>query len=306
MPASPAESRDLAALLAWQVEAGADEAIETLPVDRYKSSIAPKAAVPAKAFAPAPQSAPAQLSEAPLVTPALKPAPTRAASKPAPTRPATPAPATPASAPAASPAAASARELANAATTLEELVEALAAFDGCTLKKTATNLVFGDGNPAARIMFVGEAPGADEDRAGKPFVGVSGQLLDRMLGWIGLDRTKFYITNIIYWRPPGNRTPTSDEVAACQPFIARHIELVSPALLVTVGGPSTEALLHRGEGISRSHGRWYDYQTPGLAAPIPAMPIFHPAFLLRASAQKRSAWRDLLKLEQKMAELGIS
>jgi DNA polymerase len=203
-------------------------------------------------------------------------------------------------------AAASARELANAATSLEELVEALAAFDGCALKKTATNLVFGDGNPNARIMFVGEAPGADEDRAGKPFVGVSGQLLDKMVGWIGLDRTKFYITNILYWRPPGNRTPTSDEVAACQPFIARHIELVAPAVLVTVGGPSTEALLHRGEGISRSHGRWYDYQTPGLPAPIPAMPIFHPAFLLRAAAQKRAAWRDLLKLEQKLAELGIS
>ena len=132
-------------------------------------------------------------------------------------------------------AAANARELAGAATSLEELVEALAAFDGCALKKTATNLVFGDGNPAARIMFVGEAPGADEDRAGKPFVGVSGQLLDKMLGWIGLDRSKFYITNILYWRPPGNRTPTSDEVAACQPFIARHIELVSPAVLVTVG-----------------------------------------------------------------------
>ncbi len=300
MPASPTESRDPAALLAWQVEAGADEAIEAAPIDRYKSSAAPQPAVPAKSFAPAPKSAPAQLSEAPLASPALKPAPVRAAPKPVPARPAA------APVPASSPAAASARELANAATSLEELVEALAAFDGCALKKTATNLVFGDGNPTARVMFVGEAPGADEDRAGKPFVGVSGQLLDRMVGWIGLDRTKFYITNIIYWRPPGNRTPTSDEVAACQPFIARHIELVAPALLVTVGGPSTEALLHRGEGISRSHGRWYDYQTPGLAAPIPAMPIFHPAFLLRAAAQKRSAWRDLLKLEQKMAELGIS
>lgn len=306
MPASPTESRDPAALLAWQVEAGADEAIEAQPVDRYKSSAAPQTAVPAKAFAPAPKSAPAQLSEAPLATPALKPTPVPAAPKPAPARSAAPAPVQRSSGTSASPAAASARELANAATSLDELVEALAAFDGCALKKTATNLVFGDGNPTARVMFVGEAPGADEDRAGKPFVGVSGQLLDRMVGWIGLDRTKFYITNIIYWRPPGNRTPTSDEVAACQPFIARHIELVAPALLVTVGGPSTEALLHRGEGISRSHGRWYDYQTPGLAAPIPALPIFHPAFLLRAAAQKRSAWRDLLKLEQKMAELGIS
>jgi len=307
MPASPTESRDLAAMLAWQVEAGADEAIEAAPIDRYKSSTAnPQAAALSEAFAPPLKSTPAQLSEAPLATPVLKPAPVRAAAKPAPARPAAPAPGTSSPGPAVSPATTGARELANAATTLEELVEALAAFDGCALKKTATNLVFGDGNPTARVMFVGEAPGADEDRAGKPFVGVSGQLLDRMVGWIGLDRTKFYITNIIYWRPPGNRTPTSDEVAACQPFIARHIELVAPALLITVGGPSTEALLHRGEGISRSHGRWYDYQTPGLAAPIPAMPIFHPAFLLRAAAQKRSAWRDLLKLEQKMVELGIS
>ena len=293
MPASPADSRDIAALLAWQAAAGADEAIEELPVDRYKASAA---------FPTAAKSAPAQLSEAPLARqpapPAIRPAPAKPAmAKP----PVATAPSIPKTA-----AAASARELASAANSLEELVEALAAFDGCALKKTATNLVFGDGNPAAKIMFVGEAPGADEDRAGKPFVGVSGQLLDKMVGWIGLDRTKFYITNIIYWRPPGNRTPTSDEVAACQPFIARHIELVAPAVLVTVGGPSTEALLHRGEGISRSHGRWYDYQTPGLPAPIPAMPIFHPAFLLRAAAQKRAAWRDLLKLEQKLAELGIS
>jgi len=301
MPSSPDDPNAIAALLAWQVEAGADEAIEVTPIDRYKSSAAPQIAATAKAFAPPLKSAPAQLSEAPLAPPVLKPAPIRAPAKPSAVRPATPAPAQ-----APSPAAATARELAGAATTLEELVEALAAFDGCALKKTATNLVFGDGNPAARIMFVGEAPGADEDRAGKPFVGVSGQLLDRMVGWIGLDRTKFYITNILYWRPPGNRTPTSDEIAACQPFIARHIELVAPALLITVGGPSTEALLHRGEGISRSHGRWYDYQTPGLAAPIPTMPIFHPAFLLRSSAQKRAAWRDLLRLEQKMVEFGIS
>lgn len=317
MPTAPADSTDLAAMLAWQVAAGADEAIEAVPVDRYKSSTLAKSPTLARSetsFPAPPQSAPARLSEAPLSQTALKPvsappakSPAKSAEKPA-AQPATPRPAAPVAAPSLpkTAAAANARELAGAAMSMEELVEALAAFDGCALKKTATNLVFGDGNPAARIMFVGEAPGADEDRAGKPFVGVSGQLLDKMLGWIGLDRSKFYITNILYWRPPGNRTPTSDEVAACQPFIARHIELVSPAVLVTVGGPSTEALLHRGEGISRSHGRWYDYQTPGLPAPIPAMPIFHPAFLLRAAAQKRAAWRDLLKLEQKLAELGIS
>lgn len=275
MSTPPANSRDLAALLAWQVAAGADEAVLDAPVDRYKASAAPAPSAPAKS------------------------GPAKSAAPQAPAKPAA------ASAPL-TPAAAGARDLATAARTLEELVEALAAFDGCALKKTATNLVFADGNPAARIMFVGEAPGADEDRAGKPFVGVSGQLLDRMLAWIGLDRTKFYITNIVFWRPPGNRTPTSDEVAACLPFVVRHIELIAPAILVPVGGPATETLLHRGEGISKSHGRWYDYQTPGLAVPIPTMPIFHPAFLLRAPAQKRAAWRDLLYLEQKMGHLQIS
>jgi DNA polymerase len=284
MSTSPTDPRDLAALLAWQAAAGADEAISEAPVDRYKAA----------AGAP-PPTKPLAAPAAPIAKPAAaEPAAPRVAAKPA-----------PASIPL-TPAAVSARDLAGAAKSLEELVEALAAFDGCALKKTATNLVFADGNPKARIMFVGEAPGADEDRAGKPFVGVSGQLLDRMLGWIGLNRTKFYITNIVFWRPPGNRPPTSDEVAACLPFVARHIELVAPAILVPVGGPATEALLRRGEGISKSHGRWYDYQTPGLGAPIPAMPMFHPAFLLRSPAQKRAAWRDLLNLEQKLGDLGIS
>ena len=280
--ATPTLDRNgIARLIAWQVEAGADEAILETSVDRYRVSAAPVAkpsAVPAR---------PPGLAEAPV--PLLKPAPRAAPAK---------------AAPPASPAVASARELA-AAKTLGDLTEALAAFDGCALKKTATNLVFADGNPEARIMFVGEAPGADEDRAGKPFVGVSGQLLDRMLAWIGLDRQRFYITNIVFWRPPGNRTPTSDEVAACLPFVHRHIELVAPAILVTVGGPSTETLLRRSDGISKLHGRWFDYQTPGLERPVPAFPIFHPAFLLRSPAQKRAAWRDLLVLDQKIGELKI-
>ncbi len=272
----------IARLIAWQVEAGADEATLEAPVDRYRTSAARNSQPPAATVRPP------GLAEAPV--PPLRSA-TRAA---------------PATARAlASPATASARELAAAAKTLGELTEALAAFDGCALKKTATNLVFADGNPEARIMFVGEAPGADEDRAGKPFVGVSGQLLDRMLAWIGLTRQRFYITNIVFWRPPGNRTPTSDEVAACLPFVHRHIELVAPAILVTVGGPATEALLHRSDGISKLHGRWFEYQTPGLERPVPAFPIFHPAFLLRSPAQKRAAWRDLLILDQKVAELGI-
>jgi uracil-DNA glycosylase len=276
------DPRDLAALLAWQAAAGADEAILEQPVDRYRTE---------------PPPARRSLAEAPSPTARF------AASKPAP-RPLAPRPAF-ANPGTVSPAAADARELATAARSLEELAEALAAFDGCALKKTATNLVFADGNPAARIMFVGEAPGAEEDRAGKPFVGVSGQLLDRMLAWIGLDRTRFYITNIIFWRPPGNRTPTSDEIAACMPFVIRHIELVAPAILVPVGGPSTEALLQRRDGISKLHGRWFEYQTPGLERPIPTFPIFHPAFLLRSPGQKRAAWKDLLAMRQKMGSLGV-
>jgi len=288
----PADPRELAQLLAWQVAAGADEAILDCPVDRFQVA-PPPAARPM--LSEAPQPAGAGSFAAPTAG-----APAAAKTPVAPkTRPAALIPG------AATPAAIGARELAGAAQSLEELVEALAAFDGCALKKTATNLVFGDGNPAARVMFVGEAPGADEDRAGKPFVGVSGQLLDRMVAWIGLDRTSFYITNILFWRPPGNRTPTSDEVAACIPFVARHIELVSPAVLVPVGGPATEALLHRRDGITKLHGRWFDYQSPGLIQPIPAFPIFHPAFLLRSPAQKRAAWRDLLTLRQKLGSLGI-
>ena len=295
----PADPLELAALLAWQVAAGADEAILDSPVDRFQAAPPPPAR-PMLSEAPLP--APADGFAAPRPAPPAAGKPGSPASRPPATARGTQAVITPV---VANPAAIGARELAGAAQSLEELVEALAAFDGCALKKTATNLVFADGNPAARVMFVGEAPGADEDRAGKPFVGVSGQLLDRMVAWIGLDRTNFYITNILFWRPPGNRTPTSDEVAACIPFVIRHIELVAPAVLVPVGGPATEALLHRRDGITKLHGRWFDYQSPGLAQPIPTFPIFHPAFLLRSPAQKRAAWRDLLTLGQKLGSLGI-
>jgi DNA polymerase len=282
MASSNLDRERIARLIVWQAEAGADEGILEAPIDRYRTSEARVWEPPAAAVRPL------GLAEAPV--PPLRPA-TRAA----PVKPTVPV----------SPAAASAWELAAAAKTLAELTEALAAFDGCALKKTATNLVFADGNHEARIMFVGEAPGADEDRAGKPFVGVSGRLLDRMLAWIGLTRQRFYITNIVFWRPPGNRNPTSDEVAACLPFVHRHIELVAPAILVTVGGPATQALLRRSDGISKLHGRWFEYQTPGLERPVPAFPIFHPAFLLRSPAQKRAAWRDLLVLDQKLAELNV-
>jgi len=159
------------------------------------------------------------------------------------------------------------------------------------------NLVFADGNPQAKVMVIGEGPGAQEDRQGLPFVGVSGQLLDRMLGCIGLDRTTVYITNVLFWRPPGNRTPTASEIATCLPFVERHIELVDPDYLLFVGGISAKTLLGRSEGILKLRGRWAHYQHVGLARPIPAMASLHPAYLLRQPAQKRLAWRDLLALK---------
>ena len=191
-----------------------------------------------------------------------------------------------------------AREAASSAKTLDELAASLAAFEGCNLRNTATKLVFADGNPEARIMFVGEAPGREEDLQGLPFVGRSGQLLDRMLAAIGLDRTSAYIANVIPWRPPGNRTPTASEIAACLPFVERHIELVNPDYLMLVGGMSAKTLLGRGEGILRLRGHWQAYQHAGLSRPIPALPSLHPAYLLRQPQQKRLAWRDLLSLKR--------
>jgi DNA polymerase len=176
----------------------------------------------------------------------------------------------------------------------------LAAFEGCALKQTATNLVFADGNPDSGLMLIGEAPGADEDRLGLPFVGVSGRLLDRMLAAIGRDRTGTYITNILPWRPPGNRQPTPAEMAMCLPFVQRHVELVRPRIIVLIGGTSAKTLLGTAEGIMRLRGRWFDYRSPGLARPIPALATFHPAYLLRSPAQKREAWRDFLALKKKI------
>lgn len=201
----------------------------------------------------------------------------------------------------------SAREAARSAADLEALRAALLAFDGlAALRQRATNLVFADGNPAARVMLVGEAPGADEDRIGKPFVGVSGQLLDRMLAAIGLDRSQFYITNTCFWRPPGNRKPTEAELVAQAPFVRRHIELINPAILVLVGASAAHTLLGTQDGITRLRGRWFDYRSDGLAQAIPSLPIFHPAFLLRQPAQKRETWADLLKLKARLAERGMS
>lgn len=211
--------------------------------------------------------------------------------------PARPAPASPPSTPQGGGAIADAKALAASCDSLEALAAALKDFDGCPLKETAINLCFADGNPAAPVMLIGEAPGAQEDRQGKPFVGPSGQLLDRMLATIGLDRTRVYITNVIYWRPPGNRSPTTAEIAICQPFLERQIELIRPKFLVFVGGIAARALLGRTEGVTKLRGRPFVYEDRENGREIPALVMFHPAYLLRQPAQKRFSWRDLLTIK---------
>jgi DNA polymerase len=193
-----------------------------------------------------------------------------------------------------------AREAVADITSLDALRAALDKFDGCALKATATQLVFADGNPQAKLMLVGEAPGRDEDIEGLPFVGRSGKLLDLMLAAIGLDRTKVYIANIIPWRPPGNRTPTPQESQICLPFVRKQIELVDPDILMCLGGPSATTLLGITEGITKSRGRWIKFDTG--KREIPALPTFHPAFLLRSPLQKRLAWRDFLAVKKALAE----
>jgi len=189
-----------------------------------------------------------------------------------------------------------AREAAKTAASLDQLQAILGRFDGCALKNTATQLVFADGNPQARLMFVGEAPGRDEDLAGLPFVGRSGQLLDRMLAAIGLDRTSAYIANIVPWRPPGNRKPTPQEAAICLPFLQRQIALADPDVLICLGDSAAQTLLGFREGITRSRGRWVDYDAG--TRQIRAMATFHPAYLLRTPLSKRLAWRDFLAIKK--------
>lgn len=254
-------------LVAWYAEMGVTEALDETPHNH---------------FAEAP---PADAGRA---------APSQARPAPAP-RPVAAMRALPAAATTPDEAQLSAQALAGAAANLHDLKAALARFEGCALKATAKNLVFADGNPAGRLMLVGEAPGADEDRIGLPFVGKSGQLLDRMLAAIGLTRAEHvYITNLLPWRPPGNRTPTPQEVAMCMPFVQRHIQLVNPDILVCVGAPSAQALLGL-TGILASRGKWLEYNT-GVRT-IRAMATLHPAYLLRQPLQKRLSWRDLRALK---------
>jgi uracil-DNA glycosylase family 4 len=269
-------------ILRWYVDQGIDLAVDDIAHDRFAES---EQTARARKSAPV---APSALRE-PQRTPASdesRPRPVAVSRRVAPVAPLE--------------AAESARELAASAQTLEELRAVLDAFDGCPLKATASRLVFADGNPRGRLMLLGEAPGADEDRQGKPFVGRAGRLLDKMLAAIGLSREHVYIANIVPWRPPGNRTPTPQETAICLPFIRRQIELAAPQLLVTLGGPSTQALLGVAEGILRARGRWRDYDCAGRL--IPAMPTLHPAYLLRTPTQKRLAWRDLLAIKKALGD----
>jgi uracil-DNA glycosylase family 4 len=252
-------------LLAFYLEAGVDCALGDDPVDRLaEPDSVPVAAAPREIVPPRPsREIPAAIPAAPRADVAL--APDQAIS--------------------------SAREAARTAPSLEVLRQLLENFDGCALKHTATRLVFADGNPQARVMFVGEAPGREEDIEGLPFVGRSGKLLDRMIAAIGLDRSKAYIANVIPWRPPGNRTPTPQETQICLPFIQRQIELVNPDVLVTLGNPSTQTLLSTRDGIMKTRGKWFDYDTG--TRTIRAIATFHPAYLLRSPSYKRMTWQDL-------------
>ncbi len=257
---------DSLSALAWLVEAGADEAIGDVPVDRFSARAPARPPTEAK---PHPAS------------------PVREAVKAAPSAP--------------SDSIGTAMELAKAANSLAELRAALEGFDGCALKRSATHTVFADGNPASRILFIGEAPGRDEDRIGLPFVGRAGKLLDKMLAAIGLDRTTAYITNVLNWRPPDNRDPSPEEAAMCLPFLRRHIELVDPEVIVLLGAVAVRHVMGRSDGIMKTRGRWLEYNVGRRLVPV--MPTLHPAYLLRQPAHKKLAWRDLQAVEQKIASL---
>jgi len=251
------DQKQMLEMLRFQVEAGADECILDEPLTSFGAEKVTSDAVPLPETPPASGTDPAaSVADKPaLFSPQIPPA-------------------------------------FEAAETLDALRSACAAFEGCDLRKTASNMVFADGNPEAKVMLIGEAPGADEDRQGKPFVGVSGQLLDRMLASIGLDREQVYITNILLWRPPGNRTPTTEEIALFMPIIRRHIQLIAPQVLLTLGGSATKALLGTSTGILKLRGKWHSFDD-GAGREIPLLPTLHPAYLLLTPGQKALSWNDL-------------
>jgi uracil-DNA glycosylase len=253
-----------AAALRWWANAGVTGAIEEAPRNRFDER--PQAASRAATAAPVPPQARRMQPERPGASSVSPPV-----------------------------AEAAAQTLAASSRDLETLRANLELFDGCALKRTATQLVFADGVPGSRVMFVGEAPGGDEDRIGRPFVGRAGQLLDRMLQAIGLDRRSVYIANVVPWRPPGNRTPTPQETQACLPFIRRQIALAAPEILVCLGGSAAQTLLGVREGITRARGNWFEYEGED-GRPLRALAMLHPAYLLRQPALKRQAWIDMRAL----------
>lgn len=280
---------DILATLSWLVEAGADETLSESPTDRFAEG--PQAAR-ARSQASAQGSEPVRPSDT-RPRPAA-PRPSAAASGSAP----------PATRPASTDAIGQAMELSTACTSLEQLRAALEGFEGCSLKKSAKKTVFADGISAAGIMLIGEAPGREEDAAGLPFVGRAGKLLDRMLASIGLDRRKnAYITNVLNWRPPDNRDPSPEEAGACLPFLRRHIELVSPKIIILLGAVSARHVMGRSDGIMRLRGKWLEYYVNDHMVPV--MPTLHPAYLLRRPIDKRLAWRDLQEIATKVNSLGL-
>jgi DNA polymerase len=281
-PTPPVDLATAAEMLRWMIDAGISVAVQDDPVDRFRVSADERAAALHKRLEPA-------------EAPARPAGDFRPAARTEPVAPRGPGPA------AAIPgedAVQTARQLAASANTLAELRAALSTFEGCNLRLTAKNTVFADGNPDSGIMLIGEAPGRDEDIQGLPFVGRSGQLLDRMLAAIGLDRTRVYITNVLAWRPPGNRTPTPAETAICKPFLLRHIELVRPRLIVLLGGAAAKAVLDTSQGILGLRGKWRQFEYAGGKADLIA--TLHPAYLLRQPAQKKLAWQDLVRIRQRL------
>lgn len=259
-------------ILRWYLEAGVDETIGEEPVDRYAVTLMAQQARAAAQTRPASPTVSVVTSAAPAAAVTLS----------------------------AAAIAANAAHMADGCHSLAELRMALEEFEGLALKQAAASTVFADGNPEASVMCIGEAPGQEEDRQGRPFVGSSGKLLDRMLKSIGLDRDTAYITNVVPWRPPANRKLSPDEVAVCMPFLSRHIELVDPQVLILFGGAAAAAVLAKADGISRLRGRWFEFNSPRLSRPIPVLATFHPDYLLRTPEAKRDAWHDLLMVAKKL------
>lgn len=285
MPANLSDRRSLIAQLAWQEAMGIDEVLLDDRKDDRALSIGDLMA-PASAQNVAPKSQPvAAPPTVPTAAPIAAPIATPTAA--------------PASPPPASGFAATAPPDLAAITSLDALRAAMADYEGCALKNTASNMIFADGNPAARLMVIGEVPGRDEDRVGLPLVGAAGQMFDQMLASIGLSRADTYVTTLIPWRPPGNRTPTDEEMALLMPWLLRHIQLVNPARILLLGGAPAKALLPQAGGILKLRGRWHDLD-PGDGAVRPVMATLHPSYLIRSPAQKRLAYADLLALADKL------